>query len=218
MDVFLFLKGIFVGFLIAAPVGPVGILCAQRTLQLSLSAGLTAGLGAAVADAIFGAVAAFGLTFVAHILLENETVFRLIGGVLLLGLGIRTFFKPPPDLDQRVAVTANHMAGGFISTFALTITNPITIMSFGPVFVAANAIVQPGDLIAAWTLIIGVFAGSALWWLLLCAGISLFKRKVTVGHMRWINKLSGVIIVFFGVLVIASVTRYGAGLLNIPSL
>lgn len=218
MDVFLFLKGIFVGFLIAAPVGPVGILCAQRTLQLSLSAGLTAGLGAAVADAIFGAVAAFGLTFVAHILLENETLFRLIGGVLLLVLGARTFRKPPPDLDQRIEVTANHHTGGFISTFALTITNPITIMSFGPVFVAANAIVQPGSLAAAWTLIVGVFAGSALWWLLLCTGISLFRRKVTESHMRWINKLSGVVILFFGVLVIASVTKYGAGLLDIPSL
>ncbi|HVO14352.1 MAG TPA: LysE family transporter [Alphaproteobacteria bacterium] len=218
MDLFLFLKGIFVGFLIAAPVGPVGILCAQRTLQLSLPAGLTAGLGAAVADAIFGAVAAFGLTFVAHILLENETLFRLIGGLLLLVLGVRTFRKPPPDLDQRISVTANHIAGGFISTFALTITNPITIMSFGPVFVAANAVVEPGSLAAAWTLIVGVFAGSGLWWLLLCTGISLFKRKVTESHMRWINKLSGAIIVFFGILVIASVTEFGAGLLNIPSL
>jgi len=156
MEIILFFKGIFVGFLIAAPVGPVGILCAQRTLQISLLAGLVSGFGAALADTIFGAVAAFGLTFVARYLLENEELMRLIGGLLLVGIGVETMLKKPVTIQSDKLPKAHRYAASFFRTFMLTITNPITIMAFGPVFVAANAVVEEGNLVQAWALLFGL--------------------------------------------------------------
>jgi len=209
MEIILFFKGVFVGFLIAAPVGPVGILCAQRTLQISLLAGLVSGLGAAFADTIFGAVAAFGLTFVSQYLLENESLMRLIGGVLLVAIGVETMLKKPPQVHGVNLPKAHRYAASFFRTFMLTITNPITIMAFGPVFVAANAVVEEGNLAQAWILIVGVFAGSAFWFSSLCSGIHLGRRHLTDRRMRWVNRISGVVIVFFGVMAVASLTPIG---------
>lgn len=209
MEIVLFFKGIFVGFLIAAPVGPVGILCAQRTLQISLLAGLVSGLGAAIADTIFGAVAAFGLTFVARYLLENEALMRLIGGLLLVGIGVETMLKKPVQIQSDKLPKAHRYAASFFRTFMLTITNPITIMAFGPVFVAANAVVEEGNLVQAWALILGVFSGSALWFSMLCSGVHLGRHHLTDRRMRWMNRISGIVIVFFGAMAVASLTPVG---------
>jgi len=209
MEIILFFKGIFVGFLIAAPVGPVGILCAQRTLQIGLLAGLVSGLGAALADTIFGAVAAFGLTFVAQYLLENESLMRLIGGLLLVGIGVETMLKKPVTIQSDKLPKAHRYAASFFRTFMLTITNPITIMAFGPVFVAANAVVEEGNMIQAWSLILGVFSGSALWFSMLCSGVHLGRHHLNDRRMRWMNRISGVVIVFFGAMAVASLTPVG---------
>lgn len=216
MDLIFFLKGVFVGFLIAAPVGPVGILCAHRTLESGLRSGLSSGLGAATADAVFGGVAAFGLALVADFLLANEVLLRLVGALLLFVIGVRTLIKVVGD--QPDPVPRHRFATDYASTFALTITNPITILSFGPVFIAAGAVVQEGQLAGAWILILGVLIGSALWWLTLCFGVSLFRSRVNDEHMRWINKLSGSLIIFFGVLVLLSFTQVGKQLIGSPQL
>lgn len=216
MDIILFLKGIFVGFLIAAPVGPVGILCIHRTLETGLKSGLASGIGAAAADTVFGGVAAFGLAFVADTLLANEGPLRLAGGVLLLIIGIRTLYKEPRTNPE--PLTGHKVAGDFMSTFVLTITNPITILAFGPVFVAVGAVVKDGSLLSAWSLIIGVLAGSALWWLTLCLGVSLFRTKLKGHRVRWLNRISGTIIMVFGILVLASLTEWGRMLIGAPKL
>jgi threonine/homoserine/homoserine lactone efflux protein len=214
MDFVLFAKGIIAGFVIAAPVGPVGILCAQRTLAKGIPAGLIAGSGAAIADTIFGAVAAFGLTFIADLLLSIENWLRLGGGILLLVLGGLTVIKKlTPSEEPRRSLTRT--AGDFAATFVLAITNPVTILSFSPVFLAVGAIVPQGDLPRAWTLILGVFAGSSLWWLTLCALASLFRQKLSLARMQIINRISGGLIVVFGVLVLASVTSLGKQLFNL---
>ncbi|MGE0737170.1 MAG: LysE family translocator [Alphaproteobacteria bacterium] len=207
MDVILLLKGIFSGFVIAAPVGPVGIMCAQRTLHRGFAIGVMGGAGAAVADTIFGAAAAFGLTIISGFLLQNETVMRLVGGVIMLGVGLHYLIRKA-TLDQPAAGRF-HFAGVFLTTFVLTITNPITILSFSPVFLATGAVVPPHDIPAAWTLILGVFAGSWLWWFALCALVSLFRSKISHDGIRWINRISGGIIVFFGIVVLLSVTDFG---------
>lgn len=216
MDIILLIKGLFVGFLIAAPVGPVGILCAHRTLDKGLGSGLSSGLGAATADTAFGGVAAFGLAFVAEFLLANEVLLRLVGALLLFVIGVRTLIRAvriTPD-----PVPLHRFASDYASTFALTITNPITILSFGPVFVAVGAVVHDGNLASAVSLIAGVLAGSALWWLTLCFGVHMFRAKLTDEHMRWINKLSGSLIIFFGVLVLLSFTQGGQQLIGSPQL
>ncbi len=217
MDFVLFAKGIIAGFVIAAPVGPVGILCAQRTLAKGIPAGLIAGSGAAIADTIFGAVAAFGLTFIAGLLIQIENWLRLGGGILLLILGLLTILKKiSPSEEPKRSLTRT--AGDFASTFVLTITNPMTILSFSPVFLAVGAIVPQGDLPRAWTLILGVLAGSSLWWLTLCALASLFRQKLSLSRMQIINRISGGLIIVFGLLVLASVTSLGKQLFDLVPL
>ena len=211
MDLVLLAKGIIAGFVIAAPVGPVGILCAQRSLTRGFGIGVLAGTGAAVADTIFGALAAFGLTFIADFLLKNDMYLRIAGGVLLLGIGLHSLFKHIKV--TRSPPTIAGVAGDALSTFILTITNPITILTFSPVFLAVGAVVSEGDLPAAWTLILGVFAGSMLWWILLCSLSSLFRRKLTENMLVIINRVSGGLIIFFGVIVLLSVTDIGSKLL-----
>ena len=224
MDFFLFAKGIFAGFVIAAPVGPVGILCVQRTLDRGLVAGFLAGSGAAVADTIFGAAAAFGLTFVAAFIQENYDYMRWLGGAFLLLIGLHTiFFKRVKASDEAQIPRSRTRAlnAGFsdmITTFVLTISNPITIVSFSPVFLAVGAVVGPDDLYAAWTLIIGVFAGSALWWLILCCFAALFRRKLSDQRMGIVNKVSGGLIMVFGILVLAGVTDIGKRIANATGL
>jgi threonine/homoserine/homoserine lactone efflux protein len=207
MDLVLFIKGIVAGFIIAAPVGPVGILCVQRTLSKGMPMGLAAGFGGAIADTIFGAVAAFGLAFVADFLLRHESAMRLAGGALLLALGAHGLLK-------RVTVAAappsvGGAAGDGVSAFLLTITNPITLLSFSPVFLAVGAVVAPDDRPAAWTLILGVFAGSCLWWLMLCTLAELFRRRLNTARMAIIHRVSAGMILFFGVLVLLSTTALG---------
>ena len=176
MDLFLFIKGIVAGFIIAAPVGPVGILCVQRTLSKGMIMGLAPGVGGAVADTLFGGVAAFGLTFVAEFLIQHEGSMRLGGGILLLVLGVHGCLKPVTLAAAPPSVRG--AAGDSVSAFLLTVTNPMTILTFSPVFLAVGAVVAQDDRPAAWTLILGVFAGSCLWWVILCALAELFRRRI----------------------------------------
>lgn len=214
MDFVLLAKGVIAGFVIAAPVGAVGILVAQRTLAKGMPAGLIAGAGAAVADTIFGAIAAFGITFVSAFLTEVEQWLRLGGGILLLLLGALTLIKKVnTEPNQRISV--GRSLGDFASTFVLTITNPATIASLFVVFPALGAIVPEGDLGKAWTLILGVCAGTTLWWLILSTLTSLFRTRLNDSRMQMINRISGMVIMFFGVLVLLSVTRLGKSLLNL---
>ncbi len=208
MDVILFIKGIVAGFIIAAPVGPVGILCIQRTLSKGMPTGLAAGFGGAVADTIFGAVAAFGLTFIADFLLRHDAYMRLGGGILLLILGMHGILKR----HERMAPappSVRGAAGDGVSAFLLTVTNPMTILTFSPVFLAVGAVVAKDDRPAAWTLILGVFAGSCLWWLILCALAEIFRRRINSARIAIIHRISAGFILLFGVIVLLSTTAIG---------
>jgi threonine/homoserine/homoserine lactone efflux protein len=198
----LFAKGAGIGFVIAAPVGPVGVLCVHRTLRHGRLAGLVAGLGAAAGDAVYGAVAAFGLTLVSEWLLQHEQIVRIVGGGFLLFLSARMLLaRPaPPAADEAAKVARAEDAGllqAFWMTFALTITNPITIIAFFGIFAAAGT----GDLAdhrsLAAILVAGVFAGSALWWLILAGGAGLIRERLEAGGMRWVTLISGVLILGF---------------------
>ncbi len=212
MDLILFIKGIVAGFIIAAPVGPVGILCIQRTLSKGLMIGLAAGFGGAVADTIFGAVAAFGLTFIADFLVRHETWMRLGGGVLLLVLGVHGCLKQVEVAAAPPSVRG--AAGDTVSAFILTITNPMTILTFSPIFLAVGAVVAQNDRPAAWTLILGVFAGSCLWWLILCALAEVFRRRINSARIAIIHRISAGFILFFGIVVLLSTTALGQRIID----
>lgn len=193
---FLF-KGILLGFAIAAPVGPIGVLCIRRTLQYGRLSGLYSGLGAAFADSLYAIVAAFGLTFVTTFLLAAQTWFRLIGGLFLLYLGWRTFISKPAAQGAKAKHTS--LFSDFISTFFLTITNPMTILSFLAIFAGVGLTHIQGTYTQAIQLVVGVFLGSALWWLLLSEGVTLFRKKVSHAVMTWINRIAGLIIIALGI-------------------
>lgn len=202
MDTAFLVKGLVIGFSIAAPVGPIGMLCTRRTLGDGRVAGLLSGLGAATADAIYGCIAGFGVVFVSTILLTQQVWLRLVGGVFLCYLGARTFLASP---EERISATNPlGLAGIYLSTFFLTLTNPMTIISFAAIFAALGVGNTSGSYISAVTLVVGVFVGSALWWLILSSIVSLFRSKLKPGWLKWVNRLSGLVILGFGVLAILS--------------
>jgi threonine/homoserine/homoserine lactone efflux protein len=197
----LFLKGLAFGLSLAAPVGPIGILCIRRSLKDGMLSGLFTGLGAAAADATYGCVAAFGLTSVSDVLVDHRRWVSLLGGAFLCVLGMRTFLsKPPPEAapDQ----PRSSLLAALGSTFLLTLANPATILSFAAVFAAYGLGLKPGYSSAAW-LVLGVFVGSAAWWLLLSSTISRLRSRMTPPRMAAINKLSGAILLTFGLWAIA---------------
>jgi len=197
MDLGLILRGIVIGFSIAAPVGPIGVLCIRRTLAEGRVVGLATGLGAATADALYGCMAAFGLTALTNRLIGAGPWIRLIGGAFLLYLGIRTLLAKPGE--RAAAASGSGLAGAYLSTFVLTLTNPMTILSFLAVFAALGLGSTHPEPLAAVSLVVGVFAGSALWWLGLSAVVSMLRSKFDARALRWVNIGSGLVIVAFAV-------------------
>lgn len=195
-----FWKGIILGFSIAAPVGPIGVLCIRKTLQFGRWSGLYSGLGAAVADMIYGIIAVFGLGLLSSFLILGNFWMRLIGGIFLLFLGYKTFKSKPQE--RRTHVTHATLMKDFFSTFFLTLTNPMTIFSYVAIFAGLGLIESPGN--AGGVLILGVFLGSALWWLLLSEGVTLFRKQVSDRMMLWINRCAGVLIAGFGLAALIS--------------
>jgi threonine/homoserine/homoserine lactone efflux protein len=202
MPIGFFLRGLVIGFSIAAPVGPIGVLCIRRTITEGRASGLISGLGAATADALYGCVAGFGLTVISNLLIRQQHWIRLIGGVFLCYLGLKIFFAAPAK--QEVSVKGGGLASAYASTFILTLTNPLTILSFAAIFAGLGIGSAQADYLSAGVLVLGVFMGSALWWLILSSGISLFGGRLNTRGLRWVNRVSGLIILGFGVIALLS--------------
>jgi threonine/homoserine/homoserine lactone efflux protein len=196
MDISFLLKGFSLGFLIAAPVGPIGLLCIRRTLAEGRLAGLATGLGAATADAVYGCVAGFGLTLISSMLITHAAGLRLVGGLFLCYLGVKTFLAKPGD--KAAPDKGRGLTGAYASTFFLTLTNPLTILSFVAIFAGMGLANPSGNYLSAGVFVLGVFLGSACWWLLLSAGVSLLRGKFTPQALVWVNRISGAIISGFG--------------------
>ena len=204
MDLTFLLRGLVIGFSIAAPVGPIGVLCIRRTLAEGRACGLVSGLGAASADAMYGMVAAFGLTFISGFLIDQKIALRLIGGAFLLYLGVKTLLAKPAEQTQTIATEDSNLIAAYASTFFLTVTNPMTILSFAAIFAGLGIASANGTYLTAATLVAGVFLGSALWWLILSGGVAVLRSRVDAFALQWVNRISGVIISAFGVVAIAS--------------
>jgi threonine/homoserine/homoserine lactone efflux protein len=189
------LQGIAIGFSIAAPVGPIGLLCIRRSLAGGRGLGLATGLGAATADAAYGFVAAFGLTAVSDVLVGGRFWLGLLGGVFLCTLGVRTFLQKPAE--RAAEARGDSLLAAYLSTLVLTLTNPMTILSFAAVFAGLGLGTAP-DWAAASAVVLGVFAGSALWWLILSTGAGLLRSRIGPRWMLAVNRLSGVVIFAFG--------------------
>lgn len=200
MDTFsLFLNSLIIGLSIAAPVGPIGVLCIRRTLAEGRFIGFVSGLGAATADATYGLIAALGLTAFTSLLVDSAGGLRIVGGLFMLYIGYRTLVSIPPEKSKHEETKRRGgWLGAYLSIFAMTITNPMTILSFIGIFAGLSgsntAVRTPAS---SFVMVLGIFVGSALWWLVLSGGVSLLRERMTPWHMLWINRISGVIIVLF---------------------
>jgi threonine/homoserine/homoserine lactone efflux protein len=202
MDGGLLLKGLIIGFSIAAPVGPIGVLVIRRTLAAGRIVGLASGLGAATADALYGCIAGFGLTFISGLLISNQLWVRLIGGLFLCYVGVRAFLSAPAERAADAAGAS--LRSSYLATLALTLTNPTTILSFAAILAGLGIGAAGGDYSAAALLVLGVFSGSALWWLLLSSGVSLLRLRLTPAILRWVNRASGTFIMGCGLIALIS--------------
>jgi threonine/homoserine/homoserine lactone efflux protein len=200
----LFIKGLLVGIIVAAPMGPVNVLCIHRTLSKGRLAGMVSGAGAALGDAAFALVAALGLTAVSAFIDAHEAWFRIPGGLLLLGLGV-ILWRSHPHYEERGPVGNGSMWRSLAATFALTVSNPITLAAFAALFVAWG--LSTGlDLMAAAEVVLGVLAGSLAWWLALVVVVGLLHRKIEDRHMLLLNRATAVAVVAFGLYALDSVT------------
>ena len=219
MTLSFYLRGLIIGFSIAAPVGPIGILAIRRTLAIGWGAGLLTGLGAATADAIYGCIAGFGLTAVSGFLIGSAFWLRLVGGVFLCYLGIRTILTPAALASENGLAEAGRTEDGrtedgrtknlahlsmYASTVFLTLTNPMTILSFAAVFVGLGLATAGSDYLTAAILVAGVFSGSAAWWLLLSSGATLLRSRLPMHRLGWLNRISGAILLIFGIIALGS--------------
>ena len=196
MELEMFVKGFIIGISIAAPVGPIGVLCIQRTLTGGNIHGLVTGLGAATADAVYGFIAAFGLTFISNFLVQQHNWFRLLGGIFLCYLGVRAFLSTP-NTQTLCGHNHSHVAT-YGTTFLLTLTNPMTILSFAAIFAGLGIVRADAHYASASLLVLGVFTGSGIWWLILSSSTGLLREKLIKGNLTWLNKISGIIILTFG--------------------
>jgi threonine/homoserine/homoserine lactone efflux protein len=196
----LLFKGLMAGIAIAAPVGPVNVLCASRTLFKGRNSGLVSGLGAAAADAMYGAVAAFSITFVIDFLRSEEVMIRVVGGLLLIGIGILYFRKPAQSMTQAAPDDSTH--SDFVSTLFLTLTNPTTVLSYIAVLSAMGmGDHRPGPL--NFLLVAGIFLGSMLWWTILVFLVNGLRDRFNERVVGAMNRVAGLAIGIFGVITFA---------------
>lgn len=191
-----FLKGLAFGFVLAATVGPMWVLCFRRTVAHGTLAGLASGMGIAVADGLYGAVAAFGLTAISGLLLRHSYWIGLVGGIFLVYLGVKTLLAKPSINEKTEPDLGNGKA--FLSTLGLTLANPPTILAFAAIF-AGLGLAAGADYTAAGVITAGVFLGSASWWLILAAGAGWLRSRMGPGLVRAINLVSGLTILGFAV-------------------
>lgn len=192
MDPTLLVRGFVLGFTIAAAVGPISLLCIRRTLAEGRLVGLVSGMGVATADATYGAIAAFGLTAVTDVLVDGRRVLGVVGGLFLLWLAWRTFRAVPGGTAAADSPGRRGLPETYLSTLGLTLTNPMTILSFAALFVGLG--VTGGDAVGATLLTAGVFAGSAAWWVILVGLVGAFRSRITTAGLRRVNQASGLVI------------------------
>ncbi len=193
----LFFKGVLIGFVIAAPIGPIGILCIQRTISGRYGLSLMTGLGAGVADTVYGAIAGFSLVSISNFIAEYELYLRLFGSVLLGWIGF-SIFRSPLRHESVETQSKETLLHGFTSAFFLTLSNPIALIVFAAAFTVMGIAPQDDSLDQGIVLVSGVFVGANSWWLALSTTIHLIHHKLSETNLLWINRISGGMLLGFG--------------------
>jgi threonine/homoserine/homoserine lactone efflux protein len=202
------IEGGVIGFLIAVPVGPAAALCIRRSISVGAVAGYLTGVGAALGDAVFGAVAAFGLNFVQQFVAAHEAWLRGIGGAVLVVMGWVTMSHRPRNVGDPVTHDIEHNVATHFhytsSSFIITVFNPLTVMAFGAAFAGRNLAGVASSLADASLLVAGVFAGALAWWAILCTTAVSLRQHFTGTGLLWLNRISGAVILAFGAVALVS--------------
>ncbi|ACI97881.1 LysE/ArgO family amino acid transporter [Rhodospirillum centenum] len=193
-EIGVFLRGIILGIAIAAPVGPIGLLCIRRTLERGIAVGIATGMGAAIADALFSAIAAFGVNAILELVIGHEGELRVFGGLFLLGVALHSFLREPRPPAQEPE--ARNLLGATGSGLALTMGNPVTILGITALVVGFSGGLETYQ---AVTLVAGIFVGSGIWWFILCGGVTLVRHRITRRSVLWINRGTGIMLGALGV-------------------
>jgi len=207
----LLIKGIVIGFLVSIPLGPIGILVIQRTVNKSRLAGLLSGMGAALSDTLYAVIAGFSLTFLIDFIREHEMIFQAFGALVVLALGVHIFFKNPVTDLRRNKLKGNTHFQDIISSFLVTFSNPLTVFVFLAVFTSSGVAVSMEKPYHSFFVILGIFTGAFIWWFSLSGIVSLVKHKINLRILWWINKTAGILIVLFVLITTIVVVQKGLG-------
>ncbi len=197
------IKGIIFGLIVTAPLGPLGILCIQRTINRGLLSGLITGIAAAFADIMYAIIAGFGVSVIANFLHENQLAIRIVGGIIVTFLGVRIYMSNPAKQFRRQKTQKRTYISDFISGFLITITNPIVVVFFGAAF-AGIGLDKAESVKSVIITIIGVFTGAVGWWIGLTVLVNIYRDKINLRKLWWINKITGVFVAIFGLVIIVS--------------
>jgi threonine/homoserine/homoserine lactone efflux protein len=204
MPLYFVIEGMLIGIVVAVPVGPLGLLCINRALMMGPVCGLFSGLGVATADALAAGIAALGISLISGFVADQQHWLRLIGGIFLCYLGYR-IYRTEPVAKKRIN-NVNGLLSAYVTTFLLTISNPATLFSFIAIYAGWHVPSLHGHYFAAALLTAGVFSGSALWWVGLFIGLTIFHDKFSLRFLFWIHRVSGAVIAVFGFVVLLSLT------------
>ncbi len=205
MEAIFLIEGMIIGFLASLPLGPVGVLCIQRTINKGRVSGIFSGMGAATVDAFFALVAALGLTYIINFIEEQQFLIQVIGGAVLILLGIKIFYTNPVKQIRRHRKQKNKLVEDFFSVLFLTLSNPLAVFLFVAAFAGIGIVTAGDSSVKSFLIILGVFLGAMVWWLSLTFFVDLFRKKFRLKQLWWINKIAGLLIVLFGIAAMLSV-------------
>lgn len=191
----LFIKGVIIGLAVSVPLGPIGILIIQRTVNKDRVSGFLSGMGATITDVIYAVVAGFSLTYIIEFIRAHELVFQIFGAVMVLALGLFIFLKNPVADLKKYKRKGSTYFSDILSTFLITFPNPLVVFIFLGIFASSGIVFQMDQPLAAVLLIVGIFVGANLWWITLTGVVSLFRHKFNLRVLWWFNKIAGAIIV-----------------------
>lgn len=205
MDALFIIKALLIGISVSAPLGPIAVLSIQRTLNKGFKSGFISGIGAASADIIYAIIVGFSITFISDFLTKYQEYFRIIGGMFLIYIGFKIFSSNPGKQVRKLRLKGNNYYKDFITAFFLTISNPLTILAFGAFFTGLGMVDKAGGQFPIVVMIVSVFSGALLWWLGLISIVTIFKKRIRLRNLLWINRITGSLIVVFALYLIVSV-------------
>lgn len=201
----LLIKGLVLGFISSIPLGPIGVICIQRTLGKGRLSGFVSGLGAASADTLLAIIAGLGLSFIIDFITAYNIFFKLVGGLIVIYIGINIFFKNTIRQFRERRQKKSSLHTDYLSVLALTLSNPLAVFLFIAIFAGLNFVNGDHNFISYIFVFTGVFAGASLWWFTLTSVVDLYREKFKIRKLWWLNKITGVIIFIFGIIALISI-------------